>query len=204
LLKEICNSRVTSPQLRQFKVVDDLYFASVIPSLVYKPWDTGEPNHKSILPRTHSDPYELILCECGIPEVEKEPGSLSLKLSHKQNQYLSSPVPLYNESYTGVYDPDNPASFENYMKQTRLEVTKLVHSSLQKLKCSLMQIKTTDVLLNTVCNQKKIGLQGLQLPSSMLACKNKQLTPGLIFKTWDIGELFKITPTLIFKPWDTG
>jgi hypothetical protein len=38
----------------------------------------------------------------------------------------------------------------------------------------------------------------------MLACKNKQLTSGLVSKTWDIGELFKITPTLIFKPWDTG
>ena len=54
LLKKIGNSRFTSPQLRQFNVVDDLYYASVIPSLVYKPWDIGEPNHKSILPITHS------------------------------------------------------------------------------------------------------------------------------------------------------
>ena len=90
------------------------------------------------------------------------------------------------------------------MKQKRLDVIKLIHSSLQNLKCSLMQINTTDVLLNTVCKQNKIGLQGLQFPSSMLACKNKQLTSGLVSKTWDIGELFKITPTLIFKPWDTG
>ena len=123
----------------------------------------------------------------------------------KGNQYLSSPVSLHSELYTGVYDPDNPASyqvlnFENYIKQTRLEVIKLIHSSLQNLKCSLMQINTTDVLLNTVCKQNKIGLQGLQFPSSMLACKNNQLTSGLDFNTWDIGDLFKITPTLIFKP----
>ena len=92
LLKKICNSRITSPQPRQFKlydVVDDLYFASVIPSLVYKPWDIGEPNHKIILPRTHSNPYEHILCNSKIPEVEIDPGPLPLSLLHKQDQVVS-------------------------------------------------------------------------------------------------------------------
>ena len=104
LLKKICNSRTTSPQLRQSNVVDDLYFASVIPSLVYKPWDIGEPNHKSILPRTHSDSFEYILSKSRIPGVEIDPGPLALSLLHKQEQVVSrfdtEIFPMSNETKT--------------------------------------------------------------------------------------------------------
>ena len=78
----------------------------MIPSLVYKPWDIGELNHKSILPIPHSISYEHILGISKIPEVEIDPGPLPLRFLHKQEQVVSEfdneMFPMSNEIKTWI------------------------------------------------------------------------------------------------------
>jgi hypothetical protein len=131
-----------------------------------------------------------------------DPGECNSDLHHQVYPSATSVHSNNKGESSGAALSLSSQPFAIYMKDTSLDVFRIINSGLQALEDSIKKIKTqdiipmTDVVIDsvfysgdTVSNNKKINLEDLSQTGTMLDHTNQQLNSSLLLKPWDIGEL---------------
>jgi hypothetical protein len=87
-------------------------------------------------------------------------------------------------------DIKSSSNNKRYMKETALDVFRIIKSSIQSLKHSLMKINVEDIIpVNVPANLVRDSGNHVSNDKQCALEASEQLSPSLVLTTWDIGEL---------------